>query len=859
MSTRPLRTASLVWQPKAGAWTFTVVAKLTYDLAPGECPLAAEQEDPHEDDGHWDDDPARSLRFASDLVPIKTAADITIIGSAYSPGALPQRSFVARFRVGEVERAIEVHADRAIGPDGSLIEGPPIARMPLLYERARGGPQSSNPVGIPPLARDAHGRTLLPNLQDPGAGVESIEPVGFGPVAPSWPGRRVRLGRNAEPALATLASKPMPWGFDLGFFCAAPPEQQVHALRDDERLFLYNLTFEHAHLSTRLPAVRPRAFVDRGGNVPQPLAMRPDTLAIDTDRNLCTLVFRGHFPLSHPGEAGRVLVAAEVGNDHLGWAEVVQAVSARLSQSRLSRSSMPSYSEVSAVREPSYPMLDEDSYSIAEEAASMTLSDQEAREVLTETLPFAKQPRPRTPSARESRPVSPGLPFVAPGAPAPAPAPPPPPPPPPPPSTVTLTGTASPLPGIASPLPATASPAAGPILRSLPGAESPWASGAPSQIDEARATIGTVVASQSAKAEPAALRDPSTRDAVLRASNAAAAKTTPEPLPETRETRETRDSRESRSGATGNMPAIGGPAAEAKSDAKAEAKIPTIDVFDLLWFERAAMPKVRKNPAWRALLRDLENRPADPDLDDATLGASVAEVEDRRDVFELLARASAESAAGIEESLSSAIRPDGKVVAPLVLAAGDLELPFDEVEVLRAHVAIISPLAAGDDKLKTELSLVRDFLASPELSCAPPMVEALSARLWEAFSKAKRAVPADTLKAHAASMLLQKRKFQRREVFGGNHLRAVLHAGAGGGPFPSYMPASLAPILPMFQRFRVRLFAEVHMTMDQHEACPTALRVVALARVVERARKPPPPTASPGETGSMPAVGKASG
>ena len=32
ISVRPLRTASVVWQPKAGAWTFTVVAKLTYDL-----------------------------------------------------------------------------------------------------------------------------------------------------------------------------------------------------------------------------------------------------------------------------------------------------------------------------------------------------------------------------------------------------------------------------------------------------------------------------------------------------------------------------------------------------------------------------------------------------------------------------------------------------------------------------------------------------------------------------------------------------------------------------------------------------------------------------------------------------------
>lgn len=377
-------------------------------------------------------------------------------------------------------------------------------------------------------------------------------------------------------------------------------------------------------------------------------------------------------------------------------------------------------------------------------------------------------------------------------------------------------------------------PSTGPILRSL-GPDSPWASGAPSSVEPVRATIGTMVAAQSAQAEPAPVKDTSQQNAVLRASNVAAAKSQSEPLPEIKQ------STAATSGAQ-NAQTVSSTSGEARP----VVPVPMIDVFDLLWYDRGAMPRIRKNNAWRAILRAVENRPADPDLDDAALGLSVAEVEDRRDVFELLARAQAENAVGIEDSLSSAIRPDGKVVAPLILAAGDLEFPFDEVEVLKAHVAIISPLAAGDDKLKTELSLVRDFLASPELSCAPPMVEALSSRLWEAFSKAKRAVPAETLKQHAASMLLQKRRFQKREVFGNNHLRALLHAGQGGGPFPSYLPASLTAILPMFQKFRVRLFAEVHMAMDQHESCSTALRVLALVRVMERVRKVPP--AAPAET-----------
>lgn len=833
ISVRPLRTASIVWQPKAGAWTFTVIAKLTYDLEPGDCLLAMEQEDPHEEDGHWDDDPARSLQFASDLAPIKTLSEVTLSGSAYAPAGLAVRSFVAAFRVGELERAVEVHADRSIAPDGALHEGAPVSRMPLRYERARGGEASWNPAGVPPGARDARGWVSLPNLQPPGAPTDAIEPIGFGPIAPSWPGRRGKLGRHPLPGPRPFATLPVPWGFDLGFFNSAPPEQQVTSLRDNERIVLSNLHHEHARLATRLPGVRPRAYVDRGGNPPQPVTMRPDTLAIHTDRGICTLTFRGHLPLSHPDEKGRVLVAPEHGSEHLGWAEVLQAVSARLLEPRGSRrGSTPNIPPAS----PSRPApLPEALQRFPEELVSMTMADGEAVAALTETLPFGRPAASMEPEARESRyPGSAGLPFSAPGAaalpvqapPAVVQAPPPPPPPvqspPVPPAVVQPRPVPAPVMGAATPAP----PA--PILRSLSGADSPWAGGVPAVPEPARGTIGSLAAAQAAQAEPAALRDTGTTNAVLRASNAAAGKGVSEATPEPK-----------RSVAPAPAPPAQPQSGAAAAEPRQAPPLPTIDVIDLVWFDRAALPRIRKNTNWKALLRALEDEPADPDLDDATLGNTPAEVEDRRDVFEVLARGSADNATGIEDALSAAIRPDGKVVPPFVLAAGDLAFPFDEVETLKAHVAIISPLASGDDKLKSELALVRDFLANPELSCAPPMVDALSSRLWEAFSKAKRAVPAETLRAHADSMLLQKRRFQRREVFGAWHLRALLHAGPGGGPFPAYLPASLAPILPMFQRFRARLFAEVHVTVDQHESCSTALRVVAVARVLERTKRIP--------------------
>jgi hypothetical protein len=273
-----------------------------------------------------------------------------------------------------------------------------------------------------------------------------------------------------------------------------------------------------------------------------------------------------------------------------------------------------------------------------------------------------------------------------------------------------------------------------------------------------------------------------------------------------------------------------------------DAAIESVDVVDLVWFDRASLPRIRKKPEWRAIVQALEDRPPDPELDDMTLGSSQAEIEDRRDVFEVLARGSALDTAGVEEALATAVRKDGKVVPPLVLASGTLTFPFDEVEALRAHVALIAPLSAGDEKLRAEIALVKEYLSTPDFALAPPMVDALSGRLWDAFNRTKRAVGAETLRAHAEAGLLQKRRLQRREVFGGGHLRALFESGAEH--VPAYLPAAMISTLPLFGHFRARLLAEAHLPVDQHETAPAALRLVALARLWQRAPAGAPPAAA---------------
>src|SRR5215470_6264878 len=111
-STCPLRVASVLWQPRPGAFATAFVCKATYVLAPGTSPLGPTQDDPHTRDTYWNDDEQQSLARACDLVPFKRRADVLLTGHAYAPGGRPVSSLLARLVAGDVDKIIAVHGDR---------------------------------------------------------------------------------------------------------------------------------------------------------------------------------------------------------------------------------------------------------------------------------------------------------------------------------------------------------------------------------------------------------------------------------------------------------------------------------------------------------------------------------------------------------------------------------------------------------------------------------------------------------------------------------------------------------------------------------------------------------------------------
>ncbi len=251
----------------------------------------------------------------------------------------------------------------------------------------------------------------------------------------------------------------------------------------------------------------------------------------------------------------------------------------------------------------------------------------------------------------------------------------------------------------------------------------------------------------------------------------------------------------------------------------------------LLWFDADSVVRIRRAPQWKALLDELEKHPLDRDLESEGGTREPWELEDRRDIFEICARGRTASGRGCEDALSAAKGKAGKVVPPVVLVEGELEIQLDELESLKAAATTVAPLvSAPDENLRAALEAADTFLRRPGLSAAPAVCEGLQMRLREGFLRDKRALPPDYVERQVERTLLTGRHYQKRDVFGGPFFRATLRVTGEKDPLVVYLPETVHRKVPMFRRFPVRLIVDVHPQQDPYETRPLALRVLAVAR-----------------------------
>ncbi len=292
-----------------GNLNLTVVAKATLSLVhQGTARLEAPAELVRRD-RHWDLDPARSVEAASDLAPFRKNADVTLFGHAYNPpGRLRPATSVRLGVFGQrplLVKTVQVFGDRVGAGPGAVR---PFQQMPLVYERAL--KSADNPLGI-----DA------PNLVD---AADRSKPVAFGPVPSYWLQRRRALGALPREALEADVLE-LPEGFDWSFFQAAPPDQQIAYLAGDEWIVLDGMHPALPRFQSRLPSAVVSARVHGAGAGPgYPVEMVADGLAIDADRQTCTVTWRRSFPVDSEEAAStlRILVGLALPDDPVAWPDL---------------------------------------------------------------------------------------------------------------------------------------------------------------------------------------------------------------------------------------------------------------------------------------------------------------------------------------------------------------------------------------------------------------------------------------------------------------------------------------------------------------------------------------------------------
>jgi len=309
------------------------VVKATYAIGPrGKLALAEKQVPPNLAGEYWGDPDTSSYRYEPECAFHKPATDVALIGHAYAPKAGVMEVTVS-FRVGPVGKTVRVVGDRSWFKSLSAVTmspPKPIERIPLVYERAFGGWDRSdpdpekhdfeprNPVGTG--FRGKHGSfregTRVPNLEDPRHPIRDISdrppPAGFGFTSPSWQHRVAFAGTYDEP-WSKQRMPLLPKDFDRRFFNAASPGLVAPGyLKGNEPVVVENASPE-GKLGFHLPGVPPPACRVRlrGGN-DHLLQTQLDTVIVDMDERLLFLIWRAVLALrSGPQD----VVSIEIGAD----------------------------------------------------------------------------------------------------------------------------------------------------------------------------------------------------------------------------------------------------------------------------------------------------------------------------------------------------------------------------------------------------------------------------------------------------------------------------------------------------------------------------------------------------------------
>jgi hypothetical protein len=243
---------------KDGVHEWIVAVKGTFDIKPdGGVTLADEQVEPLPLPEYNGEPGVSSLRYDADIVGPKPTTDVVLNATAYAPNGRPSTNFLVEARVGGAHKVLRVVGTRmwSEGLFREVSEPEPITQIPIVYERAYGGydctdpdPKNQrmdtrNPVGCGVVAQTSHrSGQPLPNFEYPKGSIEKAGPAGFGAIDSFWSPRR-EYGGTYDKAWQESRLPLLPLNWDSRSLLCSPEDQQPDTyLHGGELVELINLT-----------------------------------------------------------------------------------------------------------------------------------------------------------------------------------------------------------------------------------------------------------------------------------------------------------------------------------------------------------------------------------------------------------------------------------------------------------------------------------------------------------------------------------------------------------------------------------------------------------------------------------------
>ena len=157
------------------------------------------------------------------------------------------------------------------------------------------------------------------------------------------------------------------------------------------------------------------------------------------------------------------------------------------------------------------------------------------------------------------------------------------------------------------------------------------------------------------------------------------------------------------------------------------------------------------------------------------------------------------------------------------------------METLKAMLPVAASFAGTgpDDPLAAAVAGASTFLNTPGFP-SPLVADTLAARVRNAFLQGRKGTKerAEALDGPAERVLVERRLYRRRPVFGDTFVRAAVLLPGSPHAVPTYFPEAAVKKLPLHRRYRARILAETHLAADPAESHPVALRAIALAEVL---------------------------